>query len=381
MNEISNIITERVDDIPLLIEQMQRMGLPTLFDDHFPTHGNWTGLSLGWVSTIWLSSILSRGDHRLVHVAPWVATRLWTLGVTTGQAVTRADFTDDRLEIVLRRLSDDTRWAALEAALNQHLVRVYDLSTARVHVDSTSASVYATVSEGGLFQFGHSKDNRPDLPQVKVMQAVLDPLGMPLATAVVSGERADDPLYMPCIERVQASLGRHGLFYVGDCKMASRETRARIAVAGDFYLCPLPQVQLDQGEFDAALEAVGHGAHVLSSVVREGPKGQPEVIAEGYEYPVAMSQKGEGQGESWTERRLMVRSVRHAQAAEAALRARVAIAIAQIEALNQRGRGKKRLEEVTALRQAVVAIVQRYGVENLVWFRLNQYDTPRLVRA
>jgi len=381
MNEIPNIITERVDDIPLLIEQMQRMGLPTLLDNHFPTHGNWTGLSLGWVSTIWLSSMLSRGDHRMVHVEPWVAKRLWTLGFTTGQAVMRVDFTDDRLEIVLRRLSDDTRWAAFESALNQHTVRVYDLSTARVHVDSTSASVYATVSEGGLFQFGHSKDERPDLPQVKVMQAVLDPLGMPLATDVVSGERADDPLYMPCIERVQASVGRHGLLYVGDCKMASRDTRARIAAAGDFYLCPLPQVQMDQGEFDAALEAVCHGEHVLSSVVREGPKGQPEVIAEGYEYPVAMSQKGEGQGESWTERRLVVRSVRQAQAAEAALRARVAKAMVQIEALNQRGRGKKRFETVAALRQAVVAIMQRYSVEDLLWFRLNQYDTPRLVRA
>jgi len=381
MHEIPYIITERVDDLPLLIAQMQRMGLPTLFDTHFPTHGNWTGLSLGWVSTIWLSSMLSRGDHRMVHVEPWVAKRLWTLGVTTGQAVTRVDFTDDRLESVLRRLSEDTRWAAFEAALNQYTVRVYDLSTARVHVDSTSASVYATVTEGGLFQLGHSKDHRPDLPQVKVMQAVLDPLGMPLATDVVSGERADDPLYLPCIERVQASMGRHGLLYVGDCKMAARDTRARIAAAGDFYLCPLPQVQLDEGEFDAALAAVGKGECVLSSVVREGPQGQPEVIAEGYEYPVAMSPKGEGQVESWTERRLVVRSVRQAQAAEAALRARVAQAMAQIEALNQRGRGKKRFETVSALRQAVVAIVQRYSVENLLWFRLTQRDTPHPVRA
>jgi len=381
MHEIPYIITERVDDLPLLIAQMQRMGLPTLFDTHFPTHGNWTGLSLGWVSTIWLSSMLSRGDHRMVHVEPWVAKRLWTLGVTTGQAVTRVDFTDDRLESVLRRLSEDTRWAAFEAALNQYTVRVYDLSTARVHVDSTSASVYATVNEAGLFQFGHSKDARPDLPQVKVMQAVLDPLGMPLATDVVSGERADDPLYLPCIARVQASMGRHGLLYVGDCKMAARDTRARIAAAGDFYLCPLPQVQLDEGEFDAALAAVGKGECVLSSVVREGPQGQPEVIAEGYEYPVAMSPKGEGQVESWTERRLVVRSVRQAQAAEAALRARVAQAMAQIEALNQRGRGKKRFETVSALRQAVVAIVQRYSVENLIWFRLTQRDTPHPVRA
>src|SRR5947208_7278166 len=381
MNEIPTIITERVDDIPLLLEQMQRMGLPTLFDTHFPTHGNWTGLSLGWVSTIWLSSILSRGDHRLVHVEPWVAKRLWTLGATTGQAVKRIDFTDDRLEIVLRRLSDDMRWAAFESALNQHTVRVYDLSTARVHVDSTSASAYATVTEGGLFQFGHSKDYRPDLPQVKVMQAVLDPLGMPLATDVVSGERADDPLYLPCIARVQASVGRRGLLYVGDCKMASRDTRARIAAAGAFYLCPLPQGQLGEGEFDAALEALCQGEQARSAVVREGPKGEPEVIAEGYEYPVAMSQKVDGKVESWSERRLVVHSVRHAHAAEAALRARVAKAMAQIEALNQRGRGKKRFETVSALRQAVVVILQRYGVDDLVWFRLTPQVTARSVRA
>src|SRR5438552_2055824 len=381
MNEISNIITERVDDIPLLIEQMQRMGLPTLFDDHFPTHGNWTGLSLGWVSTIGLSSMLSRGDHRLVHVEPWVAERLWTLGATTGQAVKRVDFTDDRLESVLRHLSDDTRWAAFESSLNQHTVRVYDLSTARVHVDSTSASAYATVTAGGLFQFGHSKDYRPDLPQVKVMQAVLDPLGMPLATDVVSGEHADDPLYVPCIARVQTSVGRRGLLYVGDCKMASHETRAFIAAPGDFYLCPLPQVQLAEGELAAALEAVWSGERTLIPVCRERPDGQSELIAEGYEYLVPMRQEVGGEVQSWTERRLMVRSVRHTQAAEAALRARVAKAMAQIEALNQRGRGKKRVEDVSALRQAVVAIVQRYGVENLVWFRLTQHATPRPVRA
>src|SRR6266568_3592117 len=118
MNEIPTIITERVDDIPLLLEHMQRMGLPTLLDTHFPTHGNWSGLSLGWVSTIWLSSILSRGDHRMVHVAPWVAKRLWTLGVTTGQAVTRVDFTDDRLEIVLRRDRKSTRLNSIHSSIS-----------------------------------------------------------------------------------------------------------------------------------------------------------------------------------------------------------------------------------------------------------------------
>jgi transposase len=381
MNEIPNIIMERVDDIPLLLQQMQQMDLPTLIDTHFPAHGNWYGLSLGWVSTIWLSSILSRGAHRLSHVEPWVANRLFTLQTVSGQDVERLDFTDDRLDIVLRRLSDDARWAQFESGLNQPTVRVYDLSTERIHVDSTTASAYASVSEGGLFQFGHSKDYRPDLPQVKVMQAVLDPLGMPLATDVVSGERADDPLYVPCITRVQQSLGRSGLLFVGDCKMAAHDTRAFIALAGDYYLCPLPQVQLGEGEIDEALERVWRGEQALNSVVREREPGKPEFIAQGYEYEVPLSVEVEGKRREWTERRLVVRSVRHAEAAEAALRARVAKAKAQVEALNRRGRGRKRFEDIETLRQAVNAIVQRHRVEDLLWLRYDPHTTTRQVRA
>ena len=381
MNEKPTITTERVDDIPLLLAQMNRMGLAEVLDAHFPTHGNWQGLSLGRVTTIWLSSILSRGDHRLVHVEPWVAQRQMTLSQITGEAVRAAEFSDDRLEIVLRLLSDDTGWMSFESALNQHLVRVYDLQAERVHVDSTSASAYASVSDNGLFQFGHSKDHRPDLPQVKVMQAVLDPLGMPLVTEVVSGERADDPLYIPCIERVQASLGRSGLLYVGDCKMASRPTRAWIASQKADYLCPLPQVQLCEGELEEAVASALRGDVELRAVYRESDGGHVECIAEGYERQVAMTLEAQGESQRWTERRFVVRSLRHAKASEASLRARVAQAQAQVEALNQRGRGRKRFEEINDLRQAVNAIVQRHHVEDFLWLRYDQQCTSRPVRA
>ena len=352
-----------------------------LLDAHFPTHGNWQGLPLGRMATIWLSSILSRGDHRLVHVEPWVAGRQIMLSQVSGEVVRAEDFNDDRLEIVLRLLRDDSRWTAFASALNQHLIRVYDLRAERVHVDSTSASTYAGVKAEGLFQFGHSKDYRPDLPQVKVMQAVLDPLGMPLATAVVSGNRADDPLYVPCIERVQASLGRRGLLYVGDCKMASRQTRAWVANQGAYYLCPLPQVQLAEGELATALTALEQGEVALSPVYRESPDGESERIAEGYERQVAMSFEANGDSQSWTERRLGVRSLRHAKAAAASLRTRVAKAQAQVEALNQRGRGRKRFAEIDELRQAATAIVQRHEVEDFLWLRYDQQAAARPVRA
>lgn len=51
------VMTERVDDIPLLLAPLQRMAVQPLLDDYFPTHGNWQGLSLGHVAVVWLSHI------------------------------------------------------------------------------------------------------------------------------------------------------------------------------------------------------------------------------------------------------------------------------------------------------------------------------------
>jgi transposase len=211
MAEPLKIISERVDDIPLLLAQLERMGVQPLLDEHFPTHGNWVGLSLGWVTVIWLTHILSEADHRLNQVEPWAKQRLHTLRRCTGQPVHPLDLSDDRLAAVLEALGEDTRWQAFEGGFTQYLLRVYDLQPERVRLDSTTASGYWSVTEDRLFQFGHSKDHRPDLPQVKVMLSVLDPLGLPVATDVVPGQRADDPLYLPAITRVRESVGRRGL--------------------------------------------------------------------------------------------------------------------------------------------------------------------------
>ena len=109
MAETSTLVSERVDDMPVLLDQLARLGLQPLLDEHFPTHGNWVGLSLGWVSVLWLTPILSKGDHRLNHVAPWATQRLHTLQACTEQLVHPLDVSDDRLATVLAAVSDDTR--------------------------------------------------------------------------------------------------------------------------------------------------------------------------------------------------------------------------------------------------------------------------------
>src|SRR5437870_3192174 len=119
MTPLPSLTVERIDDIPLLLAQLERTRVRELLDWHFPVHGNWRGLSLGWTATLWLTYLLSQGDHRLNQVEPWAMGRLETLRQCTGQGVDRLDLTDDRLAAVLQALADDDRWARCEAALTR----------------------------------------------------------------------------------------------------------------------------------------------------------------------------------------------------------------------------------------------------------------------
>src|SRR5215212_9064100 len=112
MKTTLTITTERVDDIPLLLAQLERMGVPALLDEHFPAHGHWQGLSVGWVTTLWLTHLLSQADHRMNRVQAWAERRLATLQQCSRQPACPRDVSDDRLARVLRALSDDARWAA-----------------------------------------------------------------------------------------------------------------------------------------------------------------------------------------------------------------------------------------------------------------------------
>jgi transposase len=381
MNETLTIRTERVDDIPLLLAQMQRMGLANLLDTHFLTHGNREGLSLGKVTTIWLIHLLSQADHRMNRVQPWAERRLETLRGCSDPQLEVRDLGDDRLADILRHLSDDANWRAFEQALTGHLVRVYDLRSDCVRLDSTTASSYGSVSEDGLLQLGHSKDHRPDLPQLKVMLATLDPLGMPIATEVLSGERADDPLYLPAIARVRACLNTPGLLYVGDCKMAALDTRASIQAHEDFYLCPLSALQVCADQLAQDVAALRASGQPLITVERNQADGQTHCIAYGSEHREVLTAQSEGMSYTWTERRLLVQSRAAAQAAELGLRTRLSQAQTALSGLMVRRQGKPVLSDRAAVDQAVADTIAHFRVEGLLVVTVSEQVTAQPVRA
>lgn len=366
MSDRLRVETERVDDIPVLIAQIKRMGIPELVDDRFPAHGNWQGLSPGWVLAVWLTHLLSEGDHRLNQVQPWVEQRQGTLSSCLQQVVRPLDLSDDRLALLLDALAADDAWSRFEGTLTRQLLRVYNLAPARVRVDSTTASGYWTVTEEGLFQFGHSKDHRPDLPQLKVMLSSLDPLGLPVVTHVVSGDKSDDPLYPPAIQQVRETVGQQGLLYIGDVKMLAKNSRFFIVAGGDFYLAPLSKTQLANTLLERYLQPVWQGEQQLMAIWRTASDGQTKEIAEGFELDVTMAGQWAEQTVTWTERRLVIRSHLYRERQERALQERVAQAETALAGLNERWRGKKRYQELQPLPKKVEAILKRYQVHGLL---------------
>jgi transposase len=232
------IITERVDDVVLLLGQMIRMGLAEGLDPPIPRHWQQRELSWGWTAVVWLAYILTEGDPRKVSMERYILGMQKTLSQVTGQAIEALDFRDDRLDHLLNHLSQRQYGCPIELALNERSIEVYALPQETIRCDATTVSSGGAVTEGGLLPFGHSKED-PTRPQIKLMTGTLDPLGLPLATDVVSGERADEGLYIPLIDRITTGLNAPGLLFVGDGKMSALAIRRHLVDQAPLLFVPV----------------------------------------------------------------------------------------------------------------------------------------------
>src|SRR5229473_1628940 len=199
------------------------------------------------------------------------------------------------------------------------------------------------------------------------MMGSLGPLGMPRATDVLSGERADDGLYIPIMERVRSGLQTPGLLFVGDCKMSALETRAYLARHQDFYLSPLPLTGTTAEAMDAWItEGVTQGeAGELERILRLNDRGQEVLAAEGYECertccaPVGAAE--------WSERVVVVRSPLHANQQAAGLDTRLSHAETKLAALTpSRGRGKRHITDEARLLEAIDLVLTEHRVDGLL---------------
>jgi len=289
------IDSERIDDIPLLMHWMLEMHIDRIIDAAIGApHGNRQGLSYGQLAVVYLAYILSQCRHFLSPVREWVAKHQQCLTQALGQPIGETDFTDDRLEDLLDAVGQEDVGEKIEKQLSQHLIRAYELPTDTARIDTTTVNVYHRPEKESILDYGVSKDHRPDLRQFKEVLSTLDPVGIPLCSAMVAGNCADDPLYLPIWQRMVEVIGRADFLVVGDCKLASLANRAQIQEGGGYYLAPLamtgdapeqlrrwvlqPPVESVDLYLPGVEERIGQGFEVVIAQIWTRPKTESHVI-------------------------------------------------------------------------------------------------------
>ncbi len=363
---LDEVQIERLDDIPLLIGLQQQLGLDAIIDDVIPRHWRHQGLSLGQLVVGWNAHILSEADHRKIAVEDWGVEHQAMLSELFGTPVRRTDFSDDRLSQLLTHLADDEAWHAIEQKLWCNSISVYQLKPERVRLDATRFSGYHTPNDDGFMQYGHNS-NTPHLAQIKLMAASIDcgASGHLLSTEVVSGEKADDPLYLPMIDNVRRMTDESGLLYIGDSKMSAISIRAELARKGDFYFVPLAKVGDVPALFERCLEPIVSGSQPATLIYSSDDERQPpEFIAAGYETKRAQTTTlASGETFAWKERILVVRSLSKAEKQFATLKQNLQEATAEILRLTpEPGRGRQQIRTEADLNKKVDAIKAKYQV-------------------
>jgi transposase len=216
-----------------------------------------------------------------------------------------------------------------------------------------------------------SKDHRPDLPQLKLMAAAAEPSGHLIACDIHAGQCADDPLYTPLLQRVRGIVGRTGLLYAGDCKMAALATRAEIAAHHDFYLMPLPLTGETATQVESWITALVEGVQE-ATLLWDGER----VLGAGYEFERPLRAMVDGSPVCWTERVQVVRSPTLAQRQQATLEKRLAAAEEELRALTPTpGRGKRQLRDADTVQAAIARVLERYAVAGLLTAPWERHET------
>ena len=304
MTDVFDVTSERVDDVPLIIEVCKQLKLDQIVEQHLGTHGLQQGLGNGNLTIAWLSYIISQADHRMNAVRDWANKMPLVLSSLLDTPIRNVEFSDDRLCNLLDRFANDSAWEAVEADLWKKSVAVYEIQDNILRFDGTAACGYHDITENGLMQFGASKDHRPDLPQLKIMAASIDP-GLIVGLDIASGQQNDDVMYVPLIKRVHSMMPEPGSLYVGDCKMGAILTRAVIQSNCDYYLMPLAMgTEKIRRHLESLIETVISGEQSVELIYNSAG----QYIIAGYEVSRNQEHILDERKFSWKERLLVYRS-------------------------------------------------------------------------
>jgi len=351
---------ERVDEIPIVLHWLTEMHIAEIIDGIWQSHGNWQGLTYGQLGVLYITYIINSLTHTLSFISDWVKEHRVLLEMVTGWKIGEKNATDDRIGIMMSDFGNDTAKILEFHQQNGHqIIQAFELPTEIGRYDTTSVNVYHCKEGGdsGILNFGHSKDKRPNLLQFKQGLGVLDPAGIPIFSETISGNDADDPLYVPAWRQMAKTIGTPHFLFVSDCKGSAKETRSCIASEGGFYLIPLARTcKIPEKIEDLVKNPPVTPEDIILSDVKD-KHGNPTKVGKGF----VIKTEQECDSHTWTERWFVALSLFHASMKNKSRDKRLKKAETALNKLTPKSE-----EDVDSFSQRASKVLKKHSVENMI---------------
>jgi len=237
----------RLSALPVLMSYLRRLRVRELIDEVVPKHELHV-VSHGECIEAMLCSIFV-GTHTLSKIEHVLAG--FDLDYLFGRPGLRSDFFNDtRLGEALDALYGKTE--RLQSAIVFAGLREFGIKVCRIHLDSTTVSVYGDYDsilevEASLIKrppipaFGYSKDHRPDLKQLLISMSMCD-VGIPLYGRVQDGNVSDIEEFRHHLEKLAGMLDTlRDIVLVADCKLCTDTTLAMAYELGFNIVTLMPE--------------------------------------------------------------------------------------------------------------------------------------------
>lgn len=280
-----------VDAAPVIRHFLDKLGLPTLLQQHLPQlRGRPRDVPSATVLCVLLSNLLL-ARKPLYGVADWAAAFVPEhLGLLPDQL---PRLNDDRFGRALDHLFRADR-ASLLTAIVLNTVHLFHIALHEMHQDTTTLTFSGEYADQppveqadrpARITRGHNKDHRPDLKQLLYNRTLTADGAVPIHCKIHDGNTADSKVHKRTWLEICAIVGSPDFLYVADSKLCDRPVMRLIAKRQGRFLTVMPRTRIEHARF---LDWVRSNEVDWSEVCRKSnPRGKrkPKIVYRGFEDP------------------------------------------------------------------------------------------------
>jgi len=242
-----NVITKRVDVLPMVKYYIDQLGIYGLFSKYVKKPER-SPVDPAQILSVMVANIVC-ASQPLYKVEQWAADYMDGL---SEYGLNASVYNDDQIAKNLDRLFEADR-NSLMSELTANAIGVYLLETKQIHNDSTSVTFTGAYEnqhpKAVELKHGFNKDHRPDCKQIVFGLNITADGNVPLSFELFDGNRTDDTTHVPNWNSLREFLGESDFIYIADCKLCSQKNLDHIHEHGGIFITIVPKNRADVKQF------------------------------------------------------------------------------------------------------------------------------------